>query len=245
MKKLSSEDKAGIYITVIVHLTVIIVFLLLQIGRVVKKENSFVLDFSREEALEKKKLEEKRMEEEAAFNEAISKKLDELISGADASAFRNIAVDRAAALKDDRNTDVEKLYADAERLAAELKSGVVPEEPDEDYAPLSSVKKNKEAMAAKEYSGPSVVSYYLEGRKASTLPIPAYKCFSGGMITVIITVDNTGKVIGAKVQDEVSAEDKCLREFAVRAARLSRFSTSPTAPPKQMGNIIYQFIAQR
>lgn len=244
MTKLSSEDKAGIYITVIVHLTVLIVFLLLQIGRAVKKENSFVIDFSREEALEKKKLEEKRIEEENSFNEAISKRLDELISGADASKFRNIAVDRSSILKDDRNTDAEKLYADAERLAAELKSGVVPDEPDEDYVPIASVKKTEEAKAEKEYSGPSVVSYYLEGRKASTLPIPAYKCLGGGMITVIITVDNTGKVIGAKVQEEASSEDKCLREFAIRAARLSRFSTSPTAPPKQLGNIIYQFIAQ-
>ena len=138
MKKLSSEDKAGIYITVIVHLTVLIVFLLLQIGRAVKKENSFVIDFSREEALEKKKLEEKRIEEENSFNEAISKRLDELISGADASKFRNIAVDRSSILKDDRNTDAEKLYADAERLAAELKSGVVPDEPDEDYVPIAS-----------------------------------------------------------------------------------------------------------
>ena len=101
-----------------------------------------------------------------------------------------------------------------------------------------------EKKPAAEYSGPSVVSYSLEGRKASKLPIPAYRCYGGGMVTVIIVVDNAGNVISAKVQDDVSSPDKCLREFAVRAARLSKFSSSPKAPARQLGDIVYQFIAQ-
>ena len=52
MKRLSGEDKAGLYITVIVHLTVIIVLLLFRIGAVMKGEQSFVIDFTREEAKE-------------------------------------------------------------------------------------------------------------------------------------------------------------------------------------------------
>lgn len=65
-----------------------------------------------------------------------------------------------------------------------------------------------------------------------------------GTVTVIIGVDNSGKVIYAKVQDEVSDDDNCLRNFAVRAARMSLFSSDPKAPAKQMGNIVYSFIAQ-
>ena len=95
-----------------------------------------------------------------------------------------------------------------------------------------------------EYSGPSVVSYTLDGRKASSLPIPAYRCYGGGMVTVIITVDNSGRVVNAKVQEGVSSTDRCLREFAVRAARMSRFSSDPKAPPRQTGDIVYMFIAQ-
>ena len=94
------------------------------------------------------------------------------------------------------------------------------------------------------YSGPSVVSYELDGRKASRLSIPAYRCMGAGMVTVIITVDPQGNVINAKVEDALSSSDACLRNFAIRAARLSKFSTSTTAPPKQIGNIVYQFIAQ-
>ncbi len=89
-----------------------------------------------------------------------------------------------------------------------------------------------------------MVSYELDGRKASHLPIPAYRCMGAGQVTVIITVDPAGKVLNAKVQDDVSSPDGCLRNFAVRAARLSRFSSSPGAAPKQLGNIVYEFIAQ-
>ena len=70
------------------------------------------------------------------------------------------------------------------------------------------------------------------------------KITSAGDVTVIITVNPQGQVINAQVMDAVSANDQCLRNFAVRAARLSRFSASNTAPAKQTGEILYRFIAQ-
>ena len=89
-----------------------------------------------------------------------------------------------------------------------------------------------------------MLSYTLDGRKASHLKIPAYRCYGSGDVTVIITVNNAGTVVGAKVLDTVSSSDQCLRNFAIRAARLSRFSASQTAPPNQTGEILYRFIAQ-
>jgi hypothetical protein len=44
--------------------------------------------------------------------------------------------------------------------------------------------------------------------------------------------------------EEISSDDSCLRSFAIRAARLSRFSASSTAPARQTGEILYRFIAQ-
>ena len=44
---INSEDRAGLYITVIFHLVVIIVLLACQIGAALKKENTFVLDFTK------------------------------------------------------------------------------------------------------------------------------------------------------------------------------------------------------
>ena len=92
-----------------------------------------------------------------------------------------------------------------------------------------------------EYNVPSVLSYTLDGRKASHLPIPAYRCYGAGDVTVIITVNPQGQVTNAQIMDEISSPDDCLRKYAIRAARLSRFSASSTAPAKQTGEITYRF----
>lgn len=237
MKK---EDRAGIYTTVIIHLAVLIILLGTSLGFSLQSENSFVLDFSKLEELERLQAEVERLRQEAEFQQAISERLQREL-GAASGGVRNVAVDRAA-LKDDRNTDADQLYKDAERLARELKSGF--ELPDDDYTASVPDKSGTTVKEERKYSGPSVVSYYLEGRKASKLSIPAYRCMGAGEVTVLITVDNSGTVIAAKVDEAVSSTDGCLRSFAIRAARLSRFSADPKAPARQTGNIIYQFIAQ-
>ena len=234
-----NEDRAGLYITIIFHLMVIIVLLAYQIDSTLKKEESFVLDFSKQEEIEK-------MEKEKAFKEDISKRLDDLIAAARSSSdqIRNIAVDAGSQLKDDRNTDADQLYKDAERLAQDLRDGHAEQEDARDETVELQTQKRPENTEKKEYKGPSVLSYNLDGRKASHLKIPAYRCYGSGDVTVIITVNNAGQVVGAKVLDAVSSDDQCLRNYAIRAARLSRFSASTTAPPNQTGEILYRFIAQ-
>ena len=225
----------------IFHLTVIIVLLAVGIDNSLKPETSFVLDFSKQEEIE-------RQQREEIFKEDISRKLDDMIRAAQNtpnSQVRNIAVDAGSTLKDDRGTDADKLYKDAERLAKELKDGqkdAIEEDARNETVQMQHQK--NEDSSAKEYSGPSVVSYTLDGRKASHLKIPAYRCMGSGDVTVIITVDPSGKVLNAKVLDAVSADDKCLRDFAIRAARLSRFSASTKAPARQTGEILYRFVAQ-
>ena len=237
--KITKDDKAGLYLTIIFHLVVIIVLLVYQINTSIKREESFVLDFSKQEEIEQRKKEE-------IFKKDVSKRIEEMLAAAQMSRseIKNIAVDAGSHLKDDRNTDAEQLYKDAERLANELKKGQnAQEDAREETVELPS-KENKSDEKKKEYSGPSVVSYNLDGRKASHLPIPAYRCYGCGDVTVIITVDPQGNVIGAKVLDEISSSDSCLRSFAVRAARLSKFSASSSAPARQNGEILYRFIAQ-
>lgn len=220
---------------------VIIALLVHQIDSTIKAETSFVLDFSKQEEIEK----QQELEEMKA---AVSEKLDQMIAAARAqqSNIRNIAVDANAPLKDDRNTDAEQLYKDAERLAKELKAGqnAIEEDAREETVELPTQQNGKDEGKQQAYSGPSVVSYRLDGRKASHLSIPAYRCLGSGDVVVIITVDPQGRVVGAQVMEELSSTDKCLRSFAVRAARLSRFSVSTTAPSRQNGEIVYRFIAQ-
>jgi len=241
VRRLSQEEKAGIYTTVIVHLAVVIVLLVAGLDWGIRQENSFVLDFSKLEEKERLQEEIERLQREAEFKESIAQRLQQEIDAA--PPVRGVAVDRAA-LKDDRGTDAEQLYKDAQRLQEELSKGY--EVKQEEYVDPNPVKaqeapKKEEATA---YGGPSVVSYFLDGRKASKLPIPAYRCMGAGQVTVLITVDPSGAVVGAKVDDAVSSKDGCLRQFAIRAARLSKFSAKADAPARQQGNIVYEFVAQ-
>ena len=236
--KLTPDQKAGLYITAIVHLAVIIVLLLGQIGYAVQRENSFVLDFTKQE-------EQERIEKQEELSRTALAQLEDLLAAARTQPVRNVAVNRSQ-LKDDRNTDADQLYRDAERLAQDLKNGQQRQQDDpEDFVqdpvtPPSDPKPRKQET----YSGPSVLSWSLDGRKATHLPIPAYRCIGAGEVTVIITVNNQGTVVDAKVDDGSSSGDGCLRSFATRAARLSKFNASSTAPARQMGTITYLFIAQ-
>ena len=112
--KLTPDQKAGIYITVSIHLAVIIVLLLVRIGMEVQKENSFVLDFTKQEELEE-------LQKKEEFLRSAAEQLEEMIAAAGVPV-RNVTVERSA-LKDDRGTDADELYKEAERLAQELKDG--------------------------------------------------------------------------------------------------------------------------
>ena len=237
------ENRAGLYLTIIFHLVVIIVLLVYQIDSTMKAETSFVLDFSKQEELEKQ-------EEIRVLKEEVSKQLDEMIAAARASQapIRNIAVDASnKPLKDDRNTDVDQLYKDAERLAKELKANqnAIEEDATEETVDMSSKKSEENEQTSQPYSGASVLSYRLDGRKARHLPIPAYKCYGGGDVVVIINVDQAGRVVGAKVNEAGTTGDGCMKREAVKAAKLSRFSGSQTAPDPQVGEIVYRFIPQQ
>lgn len=247
--KISTEDKSGLYLTVILHLGVLIVLLIAQISSTLRGESSYLLDFS---AIE----EQEQEEQEAEFKESVSERLDRLIAAASAAPMtggssheeiRNIAVDAGNGhLQDDRNTDADQLYRDIERLDRELKSGAYAREIDHsgDYAALPESAGKENGDRQEVYTGPSVVSYSLDGRKAIHLSIPAYRCPGGGDVTVRITVSQSGTVEAADIVDELSSGDRCLREYAKRAARLSRFTASTSAPRKQFGDIVYRFIAQ-
>ena len=235
--KLTPDQKAGLYITVSVHLAVIIVLLAARIGQELKRENSFVLDFTQQE-------EKERKEARQQFEEATAEQLERLLAAAQGVPIRNVTVDRSA-LKDDKGINADELYKEAERLAQELKEGQNRQEDPEDFVSTAQPENRPpEKKQTQAYSGPSVLSWSLDGRKASRLPIPAYRCYGAGEVTVIITVNNRGDVINAKVDNDVSTQDGCLRTFAVRAARLSKFSSSTSAPARQMGTITYAFIAQ-
>ncbi|MDD2641293.1 MAG: hypothetical protein PHT08_06815 [Bacteroidales bacterium] len=237
MKK---ETRVGIYLTVILHLLVLIGFLLYQINSLVQKESTFVLDFTKQEEREEKAEKEKRREE-------LSAELEDLIAGIQQQS-RNVAVDiseRERHLKDDRNRNPEQVYDEAKSLQEKLdaaRKAVREQQGEEEMVPADKIDQKKTQTEA--YTGPSVLEYRLDGRKAMNLPIPAYKCLGGGDVTVAIEVDRKGMVVEALIVADFSSMDHCLQEFAIRAARQSRFTSSTNAPPRQSGEIVYRFIPQ-
>lgn len=237
MKK---ETRVGIYLTVILHLLVLIGFLLYQINSLVQKESTFVLDFTKQEEREEKAEKEKRREE-------LSAELEDLIAGIQQQS-RNVAVDiseRERHLKDDRNRNPEQVYDEAKSLQERLdaaRKAVREQQGEEEMVPADKIDQKKTQTEA--YTGPSVLEYRLDGRKAMHLPIPAYKCLGGGDVTVAIEVDRKGMVVEALIVADFSSMDHCLQEFAIRAARQSRFTSSTNAPPRQSGEIVYRFIPQ-
>ncbi len=234
----SKEKKVGFYSTIIFHLVVLIIFLLTAIHGIVSEETSFVLDFSKLEEIEKiEKLEE--------LKQQASKELDDLLSGRASNSYRNVAVDRSnQPLRDDRFKNPNQVYDEARELQRKLdasRAAALREQGSDDVAANN---ENLPKENAQQYKGSSVISYTLDGRKAISLPVPAYKCQGGGDVSVQIYVNRKGYVVGASVIESVSSSDECLIRSAVAAAKRSRFRASTTAPEKQVGEIVYRFIAQ-
>ena len=235
----SNGNLAGILITVSIHLAVIIILLLTVVEPSIRKQSAtYEFDFTKQDEIEKL---EKEVQRQKALNDRLEKLLKE--NGVGSEPVRNVTVDRGS-LKDDRGTDAEKLYREAERIQKQYEE--IMSRGDDSFIamkePRHSEKKEEEQKSV--YSGPSVLSYEVPGRKGSYLPIPAYKCMGEGEVTVNVTVNPQAKVIAASGKDDVSSDDSCLRAYAVRAAQSSMFSSKAGAPAKEYGYITYRFIAQ-
>lgn len=233
------------YSTLIFHLSLVIILLIASIGGVVGRENTFVLDFTKQEQLEK----EREVEQ---LKQMVSEEVDNLIAMARAnpnSQVRNVAVDANERLRDDRHSNPAQVYDDARKLqrsieaAAQLSKQLDAADAD-NYADPDVKQTKDEKNDTPAYSGPSVISWDLKDRKAQNLPVPAYRGFGGGDVSVKIYVNQKGRVIKAEVIEGVSSNDASLREYAVAAAGRSRFSASTTAPEPQIGSIVYRFIKQ-
>lgn len=197
-----------------------------------------MLDFTKEELLEK-------IAKKEQLKEEVSKEIDDILSGR--TAIRNVVVDRSnqkgSQLKDDRYKNPQELYDQAQQVQDRLDAAK--READK-YKGTDNIPNTKEIPknTSESYKGPSVISYYLENRKAMSLPIPVYKCVGGGDVKVIIVVNKSGYVLSATVAKDESSEDSCLIEYAIKAAKSSRFTASSDAPSRQSGEIVYRFIAQ-
>lgn len=155
-----------------------------------------------------------------------------------------------AGLRDEKNIDAEKLYSDAQRAREEMQTNAqrakeqVAREYEEAALKIPNTKTTSTAVPERVHRGPSVVSYSLPGRKARAMPVPAYQCEAGGLVVMLIWVDQQGYVQRVAVDSEKSTGDPCLQQAAIAAAKGSIFSVDAQGPRQSQGSITYLFVAQ-
>jgi hypothetical protein len=88
-------------------------------------------------------------------------------------------------------------------------------------------------------------SYSLGGRKANSLPKPAYNGSEAGRVIVSIIVDRKGNVIKATPGFKGSTtNEKSLLDAAKKAALSTKFERSDSSPEEQKGTITYNFMLE-
>ena len=218
----NKEDRVGFYTTLVFHLSVLIVLLLVSIGHVATSETSFVLDFTKQEELEK-------LQKEIELKEEVNKNLEDLLARQPRERIRNVAVDAGSKLKDDRFKNPSEVYDEARELQRKLdasKRDALAQQAKEEAVDLNPQKGEVSDEPAQAYHGPSVISYQLDGRKALSLPVPAYKGYGAGDVLVDIEVNQAGRVTAASVRASDSSADASLHSFAIDAAPMSSRGSS-------------------
>lgn len=152
-------------------------------------------------------------------------------------------------LRDDRGTNTSEINESARDIAAGMaanraayEAGLREAQSILDTDRSSSQEQSRESQDVK-YTGGVTVRFSFKDpvRTRRDLVVPAYKCETGGQVTVAVVVNQGGEVISARV---TSGGDERMREEALKAARASLFNIDNTAPARHSGTIVYTFIPQ-
>ena len=233
LKEIYNESKNGIIITLVFH---IIVFIILNIGQFrIKKEfteDELIIDFPVED------FETQPPSQELNTKEQIHQTNNRAT---------NIASNRSA---NNEQKQLDQAILDEIERARELLKDVsrqlskdIPTIDDLKMPEKTSEGLDRDSLLKNLYSGESNVEYSLENRYHVRLPIPVYLSQYGGLVRVIIIVDNKGNVISAEPQTENNLPEQLL-SYAKTAALRTKFNAAENAPLKQSGYIQYKFIAQ-
>jgi TonB family protein len=238
------RHKVGILGTIAFNLLLSILFFVFELkSRPYLHDTIVLLDFEREYEI--------LPEREPEASEPLLPK-DALDPDYEWEAIRNIAVDATKedlnpGLTDEKRIDADDLYKEAERIREQMHHNreLWEESQSNDAINIPNVEE-KVIKPEKEsqFKGPSVISYFLEGRKARYLPVPAYKCEGGGTVVVDIEVERDGTVSKASIDTSNSVLDDCMNNAALEAAKKSMFTIDAVAPNRQVGSITYLFVPQ-
>ncbi len=233
------DHRVGLCVTLIAYLLLMIVFVSSKIvvGRRASQQGMYI-DLQTLAELEK---ERDRLEREVRERQ----EQDPI----DWGSIRNRASNENALnerLRDDRGTNTAALKEAAAEAEARMRANR--EAYEEGLAEERAIRerRGREEGAERRDSkikGRVTVSFSLTDpvRTSRWLEVPAYRCEGGGEVVVSITVNRAGEVTAARIEE---GGDDCMREAALRAARMSLFNIDSAAPARQTGTITYIFIPQ-
>lgn len=101
----------------------------------------------------------------------------------------------------------------------------------------------REKQNNKSYNGRVTASFNMKGRDPLDNPVPTYRCKTQGQVVVLISINNLGQVVGARIDETKSAADDCLRTESEKYALKWKFDYS-AENKKQDGSITFTFSAQ-
>ncbi len=239
------RNKLGVVALVLVFVTMFFTFASVRINimEIVLSDGFFI-----EAPPEEEKVKEEVPEEKEKIPERIEQTYEDV---------KNVSVNRGAkldaGLKDDKGTNANDIYEEAkavqDRLDANRASNAKAAAEAEammQRKPAPEKVKGKSDIPSDQTNvkGKVTVSYELDGRRASYLPIPAYKCEGGGEVVINIVVDDNGDVISADVDRTSSTRNRCVNDTALEFARSSRFQLNSEWESKHKGTITYIFLNQ-
>lgn len=240
------EHKSGILGTLMVHALFLFILVILEISQPkLSEQDIFLIELQQELDI---------------LPEMLPPEMRHTLTGYDDEDLKNEATNEA-----DQNKSFDDYYKEFQDIVDQSKSNEKYEAEDyedkrnliRDYSKENGFQVTEEKEDKKQqnqnnnsnnkgtYAGPAIISYNLGGRKASNLPVPAYKCVGKGEVVVEITVNQKGYVTSATVvSSSTPLNEDCLPESARNAASHSRFQIDLKAPSSQKGTITYKFIAQ-
>lgn len=153
-------------------------------------------------------------------------------------------------LKDDRNSNTAALNEAIKSVEAGMKAnraayeaGMAEAESILNDRPKGEQNNPKKKGEDSKYKGGVTVRFEFRNpvRTKRHLIVPAYTSDTGGQVEVLVTVNQGGEVIAARVK---SGGNEIMREEALKAARESLFNIDNSAPARHEGLIIYTFLPQ-
>lgn len=247
--------RAGLLVTVVVYLSIAILFISYKImlKPAVAQNNSIVIDLEAEQPIpptpaDASSMDNSQMDYESARNRLSNQNAKDEGGATTSSRANSAALDQAQSEAERINqmlSQGRQAYDDGLSGIQSASSAAKKQHREQSQNQASQQNKGKGTKGERgRVAGNVVVSYDLPGRVDVYLHIPAYECQGGGQVVVDIIVNRNGKVVSASVGQLTNGAEECVSEQAVRAAKMSSFNVSSSAPDRQRGTITYLFVPQ-